>query len=164
MGVSERNGVKRKHGDSLIYLMNLDMSGVNGMRTLIVEDDLASRKFLSKFLSRYGECDMTVDGLEAVEAFLMAWDEEKPYDLICLDIMLPKMDGLKVLRLIRDLEKQKSIPSDRRVKIFITTALNQTEEVFNAFEGGCEVYAAKPIDIKKMTEVMQKLRLIPETG
>ena len=44
------------------------------MKILIAEDDFASRKFMLKFLSKYGECDVTVDGLEAVDAFTMALD------------------------------------------------------------------------------------------
>lgn len=130
------------------------------MRILIAEDDLASRKFLYKFLSAYGECDITVDGVEAIEAFMLAWDEGKPYDLICLDIMMPKLDGIKALKSIRDIERQKEILDANRVKIIMTTALNETETVFETFQGGCEAYAAKPIDTKKLLEVMQKLGLI----
>ena len=79
------------------------------MRILIVEDDLASRKIMLKILSKYGECDVTVDGLEAVDAFMLAQKENKPYDLVCLDIMMPKLDGVKVLKVIRSLEDQKNI-------------------------------------------------------
>ncbi|MBP2664433.1 MAG: cheY7 [Firmicutes bacterium] len=56
------------------------------MRILIAEDDMVSRKFLSKFLSQYGECDLTVDGLEALDAFLLSLKDNNPYDLVCLDI------------------------------------------------------------------------------
>ncbi len=130
------------------------------MRILIAEDDLASRKFLSRFLSAYGECDITINGMEALEAFMMAWDEDSPYDLICLDIMMPELDGLKALRTIRDIENQKGVVEEKRVKIIMTTALHDTESVFGAFETGCEAYAAKPIDTKKLVEVMKKLGLI----
>ena len=44
------------------------------MRILIVEDDFASRKFMMNFMSAYGDCDGTVDGMEAVEAYMMALD------------------------------------------------------------------------------------------
>jgi len=125
-----------------------------------VEDDLASRRFLSKFLSAYGECDLTVDGMEALEAFMMAWDEGKPYDLICLDIMMPNLDGEKTLKMIRDIEKQKGVEGNGRVKIIMTTALNEKERVLNAFETGCEAYAAKPINTEKLVEVIKKLGLI----
>lgn len=130
------------------------------MRILIVEDDLASRKFISKFLSTYGECDITIDGMEALEAFMMAWGEKKPYDLICLDIMMPTLDGEKTLKMIRDIEKQKGIEDSSRVKIIMTTALNDTDRVFTAFETGCEAYAAKPINTEKLVEVLKKLGLI----
>ncbi len=130
------------------------------MRILIVEDDFASRKFLSELLSTYGECDITVDGIEALEAFMMAWDEGKPYDLICLDIMMPNLDGERTLQMIRDLEKKKGIEGADRVKIIMTTALNETDRVFNAFESGCEAYAAKPVNAEKLIDVLKKLRLI----
>ncbi len=130
------------------------------MRILIAEDDLVSRKFLFKFLSRYGECDLVVDGLEALDAFLMSIKENKPYDLVCLDIMMPKVDGVKVLKAIRDLETQKGILPEKRSKVIMTTALAETQFVQNAFEIGCDAYAAKPIDITKLTEVLQKLELV----
>ncbi|SMP41424.1 Response regulator receiver domain-containing protein [Anoxynatronum buryatiense] len=76
------------------------------MRILIAEDDLGSRVYMQHFLKCFGECDLTADGIETVDAFLMAWEEGEPYDLICLDIMMPKLDGLKVLKIIRDLEKK----------------------------------------------------------
>jgi len=127
------------------------------MKILIVEDDLASRKILYKFMADYGECDMTVDGMEGLDAYLMALDEIDPYELICLDIMMPKVDGIKVLKTIREIEKQRDIEDDKRVKIIMTTALNDVEVVNNSFNNGCEVYAAKPIDIKKLENVMEKL-------
>lgn len=130
------------------------------MKILIAEDDLASRKFLFKFLSQYGECDQVVDGMEALDAFLISFKEEEPYDLICLDIMMPKVDGVKVLKAIRDLETQKKIPAEKRVKVIMTTALAETQFVQDAFEIGCEAYAAKPIDTTKLIEVMEKLGLI----
>ncbi len=130
------------------------------MRILIAEDDLASRTFMLKFLSAYGECDLTVDGIEAVEAFMMAHSMKQPYDLICLDIMMPKVDGIKALKVIRQLETQQNIPEEQRVKVIMTTALNDTEVVHDSFDSGCEAYAAKPIDTAKFIKVMQNLKVI----
>ena len=130
------------------------------MRILIAEDDMVSRKFLLKFLSQYGECDVVVDGLEALDAYLISIKDSKPYDLICLDIMMPKVDGVKVLKAIRDLETQKGILPEKRAKIIMTTALAESQYVQNAFEIGCEAYAAKPIDTEKLVEVMKKIGLL----
>lgn len=124
---------------------------------LIVEDDMVSRKFLSKFLSRYGDCDLVVDGLEAIDAYLMATKEDSPYDLICLDVMMPKIDGIKVLKTIRDLEKQNDLAENERSKIIMTTVLGETQIVQSAFDYGCNAYASKPIDIEKLTEVLVKI-------
>lgn len=130
------------------------------MRILIAEDDLASRKFLDKFLSKYGQCDLVVDGIETIEAYMAAVNEGKPYDLICLDIMMPKLDGIKALKAIRDLEKQKDIAEKDRAKIIMTTALENSEYVRQSFEYGSEAYASKPIDMNKFIEVMERLELI----
>ena len=75
------------------------------MKILLAEDDFATRKFMVNFLSKYGECDVTVDGMEAVDAFMMALEDDEPYDLVCLDIMMPVMDGYQALVGIRNLEK-----------------------------------------------------------
>jgi two-component system, chemotaxis family, chemotaxis protein CheY len=128
------------------------------MRILIAEDDLASRKFLFKLLSNYGECDITVDGTEALEAFLISWDEGNPYDLICLDIMMPKMDGVKTLEAIRRIENDTK--KTKRAKIIMITALTSTQFVENAFDSGCEAYASKPLDTEKLIEVLKKLNLL----
>ncbi|MDF2947282.1 MAG: cheY7 [Bacillales bacterium] len=130
------------------------------MRILIAEDDLVSRKFLQKFFAEYGECDVVVDGLEALDAYLMSMKDKEPYDLICLDIMMPKVDGVKALKAIRDYERQQKIHADDKAKIIMITALADTQYVHNAFDAGCEAYAAKPVDINKLTDVMKKLELI----
>ncbi len=130
------------------------------MRILIAEDDMASRKFLSRFLAKYGECDITVDGLEAIEAFMVSFDIDKRYDLVCLDIMMPKLDGIKVLKTIRDIERQKGVPEEKKVKIIMTSALNEIEVVNDSFDSGSEGYATKPINTSKFEEVLRKLSLI----
>lgn len=133
------------------------------MKILIVEDDLISRKVIYKLMSKYGECDITVDGMEAIDAFLLAHDEGRAYDLICLDIMMPKLDGLSALKVIREMEDEKNISKEDQVKIIMTTALNDTKDVYEAFEYGCEAYAAKPLDSKKLIEVLEKLELIDKS-
>ena len=130
------------------------------MRILIAEDDLVERKFMQKFLTQYGECDIAANGLEALDLFLTALKEEKPYSLICLDIIMPKLDGLKVLKAIRDIEKEKGINEKIRARIILTTAINDKETVMESFDSGCEAYAWKPIDVDKFKEVMKKMDLI----
>ena len=129
-------------------------------RILIAEDDMVSRKFLSKFLSQYGDCDSVVDGLEAIDAYMLGVQEDSPYDLICLDIMMPKIDGVKVLKTIRDLEKQQELAETERAKIIMTTVLGDDHFVQSAFDFGCNAYANKPLDMKKIIEVLKKIEFI----
>lgn len=130
------------------------------MRILIAEDDFASRKVILKFLSEYGECDVTVDGMEAIDAFMMALEDGDPYDLICLDVMMPIMDGYQALKNIRDIEREHNIPEEEMVKIIMTTALNEQENVKKAFELGCTVYCAKPIDMDKLKNTLEMIGLV----
>ena len=130
------------------------------MKILLAEDDFATRKFMLSFLSKYGECDVTVDGMEAVDAYLMALEDGEPYDLDCLDIMMPVMDGYQALVGIRNLEKERDIPQEKAVKVIMTTALNDESNVKMAFELGCTVYSGKPIDQERFEQAMKKLGLI----
>ena len=130
------------------------------MKILMAEDDFASRKFMDNYLSQYGECDVTVDGEEAVDAFMLALEDNEPYDLICLDVMMPVMDGYQVLKAIRDIETQRGISKKKRVKVIMTSALNEERNVKTAFELGCEAYSGKPIDVEKFDKLLKKLELI----
>lgn len=130
------------------------------MRILLAEDDFVTRKFMANFLSKYGECDVTVDGMEAVDAFMMALEDNEPYDLVCLDIMMPVMDGYQALMGIRNIEKERDIPADKAAKVIMTTALNDEKNVKMAFDLGCTIYSGKPIDQDRFEQALQKLGLV----
>lgn len=130
------------------------------MRILLAEDDFVTRKFMMNFLSKYGDCDVTVDGMEAVDAFMMAMEEEEPYDLVCLDIMMPVMDGYQALMGIRNIEKERNIAPDKAVKVIMATALNDEKNVKMAFDLGCTIYSGKPIDQNRFEQALKKLGLI----
>ena len=132
------------------------------MRILIAEDDRISRTFMKEFMKEYGKCDVAVDGMEALDLFMDAVKKEDPYRLICLDIMMPKVDGLKVLRVIRAMEKQHDVPQEKRARILMTTALEDLAYVDQACKLGADGYAAKPIDTDKSTEVIRNMGLIGE--
>lgn len=130
------------------------------MRILIAEDDLISRKFMQKFLSAYGECDVTVDGVEAVEAFIAALDANNPYDLICLDVMMPRVDGIKALKTIRELEEIRGIKGENRSRIIVTTALAKVDYIVESFQTGMEDYVGKPIDLEEMEAAMRRVGVL----
>lgn len=128
-------------------------------KCLIVEDDLAARKLLQIHLSDWGQCDTAVNGQRAVEAFQQALAANQPYDLVCLDIMMPEMDGHQTLRTLRGLEEERGILGLDGVKVIMTTALRDSENVFHAFREGCEAYVVKPVRKRHLFEEMFRLGL-----
>jgi two-component system chemotaxis response regulator CheY len=130
------------------------------MKVLVVEDDFASRKLLRKYLEPYGECDIAVNGEEAIDVFQLSLVDNKPYDLICLDIMLPKIDGQEVLKKVREIESAQGIHGVKGSKIIMTTALNDPQNIMKAFKSQCEAYLTKPIDQASLIEELKNLKLI----
>jgi len=131
------------------------------MRMLVVEDDFTSRKILQKILGPYGEIDIAVNGLEAVQAFFQSLDDNNRYDLICMDIMMPEMDGQTALRKIREIEKDRGIPPAQEVKVIMTTALDDPKNVVEAYyKGGATSYVPKPIDKHMLLHLLKNLGLI----
>ena len=116
------------------------------MKTLIVEDDFICRRLLKELLARYGDCDIATNGEEGVAAFKMALESGAPYQLVCMDIMMPNMDGQQALKLIREIEKEHNIFGDQEVKVIMTTALDDPKSVIEAYyRGGATAYIVKPI-------------------
>jgi two-component system, chemotaxis family, chemotaxis protein CheY len=131
------------------------------MKTLIVEDDFSSRLLLQELLKSYGPTHVAVNGKEAVEAVRLALEAAEPYDLVCLDIMMPEMDGQAALRNIRAHEDARRIPFPNRAKIIMTTALSDRENVMKAREQLCDYFLVKPVQKGKLREQLRKLKLIP---
>ena len=131
------------------------------MKCLIVEDDFLSRRILKELLSSQFECDIAVNGQEAVSAFQLAHTEKRPYELICMDIMMPMLDGNEALRQIRELEKDRGILPDQEVKVLMISALDDPKTVFKSFyQGGATSYLVKPISRRKLTHEVRQLGLI----
>ena len=127
-------------------------------KVLIAEDDMASGKFLMKLLSKYGHVDLARDGIEAVDNFVKAASSEEKYDLVCLDIMMPKIDGYKALESIRNAERKLGIPRISRCKIIMISALDEGFDSSYASDDYDE-YICKPIDIVKFDNIIKKMGL-----
>lgn len=125
------------------------------MKTLIVEDDFTARLVLQKFLALYGECHIAVNGREGVDAFRMAMDSGASYDLICMDILLPVMNGEEAVREIRSLEESRGIFSSGGTKIVMTTAVDDVKDVIRSFQHLCDAYLIKPI---RLSDLLKQLR------
>ena len=130
------------------------------MKTLIVDDDLLCREFIKRLLSPYGQCDQAFDGREAIEAFRLALEDVEPYDLVCLDIMMPHTDGHQALEAMRELESEHGVYGSSGVKVIMTTALSNSKHCIRAFREGCESYLIKPIKPSVLLERLRELDLL----
>ena len=130
------------------------------MKSLIVEDDFAARRLMQIYLAGLGGCDVAINGLEAVKVVKEGIEDGETYDLVCLDIMMPQMDGMETLRRIRQIEKDHGIEGLGRTKIIMTTAKNLSRDIFEAFNKGCESYLVKPVKKEVLLEEIKKLGLI----
>lgn len=133
------------------------------MKILIVEDDFISRRVLKDILAPFGNCDIAIDGSEAVQAFRLSHDDCAPYDLICMDIMMPKMDGQEALKKIRELEREWGVQGRQEVKVIMVSALDTPKTVFQSFyQSGATSYVVKPVNRIELLKELCKLGLIAE--
>ncbi len=116
------------------------------MKALVVDDDLTTRIVLQEMLSRYAEVHSCVDGAEAVQAYSRALDHCAAYDLICLDLLMPTMNGLEALKLIRQEEERRGRARPHGAKVIITTGSDDSDSINSAFRELCDAYIVKPID------------------
>ena len=131
------------------------------MKTLIVEDDFTSRLLLQELLKGYGPVHIAVNGNEALDAVQKALEADEPYDLICLDIMMPEMDGQEALRKIRSIEEDRGIFSSEGSKIMMTTVMADLKNVSTAYMNLCDAYLTKPIQKSVLGQELRTLKLIP---
>jgi len=110
------------------------------MKTLIVEDDFTSRLILQQIFSPYGECHMAMNGKEAVDAFIIAIKDGAPYNLICLDIMMPE-----ALKRIRKLENEFETKEGDEVKILMLSMMKESQQADDICREGATAYMVKPI-------------------
>ena len=124
-------------------------------RVLIIDDNFANRQLLIELLTGNFVCEVAVNGLEAKEAYRLSLDKDRTYDLILLDIAMPDVDGIEVLRAIREDENKRKIPLGDGVPIIMVTA--HEAEFMKAFQGGCDDYILKPIDPPILFQKIEKL-------
>jgi len=134
------------------------------VKSLIAEDDATSSKILERILKEYGPVTLATNGSEAVQALRTALEADDPYELVCLDIMMPEVDGHAVLASIRQMEQERGIEPQRRSKVIMTTALADKDSVIKAAQQRCDGYFVKPYSRAKLLQEMRRLKLNPPLG
>ena len=127
-------------------------------KVLIAEDIKENGILLKAILKERAECEIAVNGNQAIDAVFAAAEAGEPFDMVLLDIAMPELDGVSALEQIRKKEEEDRVPFGETVPIIMVTALKQ--QIFTAFNKGCDGYLVKPIlkdvVISKIEEVLEE--------
>ena len=138
---------------------------MNSVTIVIVEDDEGHARLIEKNLRRAGVNNPILrckDGASALETFRN--DKLSGQTLILLDLNLPDMSGIDILRLL------KSDPRTRLAPVMVLTTTDDKAEIDRCYELGCNVYITKPVDYEHFANAIQRLGLfisvvqIPESS
>ncbi|PIU64634.1 MAG: two-component system response regulator [Armatimonadetes bacterium CG07_land_8_20_14_0_80_40_9] len=114
-------------------------------KILVADDEKNIAKLVKVNLERAGfEVVVASDGIEALEKV----EEEKP-DLVVLDIMMPRMDGITVLKKLKEKEETKSIP------VVMLTVKAEDEDIFRGWQEGADSYLTKPFNPAEVVIIVQ---------
>ena len=130
------------------------------LEILIVEDDFSTRHLESSILGQYGNCEVAVNGNEAIQAFEKRALGGNPYDVIFLDILIPEPDGHAVLKTIREFEEGRGVHGFERSRVIVVSNLRDMENIFRSFRRQSDSYIIKPITKKKVERELKRLQFI----
>ncbi|MCB0339020.1 MAG: response regulator [Bdellovibrionales bacterium] len=130
------------------------------MRILIVEDDKVSREMLKKMLQQYGDCEVADNGESAFGRFCLAYQDGNPFDLICVDIVMPEVDGHEFLAAVRAFEEEHGRVGSQGVKAIVTTGLEDPSRFVTSDASSLSAYLSKPINPGKLKGELIRLGFI----
>lgn len=133
---------------------------IQDLKFLVVDDDFINRLLLQRILESYGTVHMAANGKEAVQSVITAIQAGQTYDLVCLDIMMPEMNGEEALMQIRKEERKAGIPIGKGMKVFMITAVDDSKRIMTSFRNNCDGYIIKPVSKSKLIEQLEKNSLI----
>lgn len=139
----------------------MNMENLKPVEVLLVEDNPSDVKLAIKSLERYNLANKILvvhDGAEALD-YLYGRDKfknkntQEKLKLILLDLKLPKVDGIEVLKMIKEDEKLKTIP------VVILTSSKEDKDIANGYEYGVNSYIVKPVDFEQFSKAVADLGL-----
>ena len=130
------------------------------MKILIVEDESTSMELLESFLRPIGNVDLAKDGESAMKAINASFETGRRYDLICLDIMMPGMNGREVLAGLRLKEEAAGILLGDGPKVVMITSLGDSRNILGSFNQQCDGYVVKPIEKNKLMAELARVGVL----
>ncbi len=126
-----------------------------GLSILVAEDNEINALLMRSLLSRLGHrTTMTTNGEHALESWIASDAAGTPYDLVLMDIQMPKLDGIAAAKRIRALEAGQRV---RRTPILALTANTLVEDRYACFEAGMDGFLLKPLDRDKLEQALKHL-------
>ena len=132
------------------------------IKALIVEDVFLIERLIEHIIGPYAVCKSVQNGKDAVSLFTKEYFNGEPFNLVCLDIYLPEMDGIEVLQGIRSFEDEIRIKEDERTRILMVTSLANQNIIKKARKIGCDGYITKPFSKDQIIDELVRLKLIKE--
>jgi len=123
-------------------------------KILLVDDDESNRKLIREILSGKAECFETQNGKEALSAFVQSIKSKDRFDMILLDVAMPDMDGITVLKNIRQIEEDQGVRFGQGVPVIMVTAF--TAPFMSSFKEGADDYILKPVDPDELITKIEK--------
>jgi len=124
------------------------------MNFLVIEDEMTALIKMKAMLSAYGEGTGVTNGYQALEQCAAAIKKGKPFDLIAIDIGLPKVSGLQVLQAINKLESEHQVTASKKIMV---TASGTKDNLIKAASSGCNGFMVKPVKKDTLDEKMAAL-------
>jgi CheY-like chemotaxis protein len=131
------------------------VAAARGLSVLVAEDNEINALLMRSLLTRLGHhAVITTNGEEALESWLGARSAGAPYDLVLMDIQMPRLDGIETTKRIRAREAGQP---GRRTPILALTANTLVEDRYACFEAGMDGFLIKPLDREKLADALASL-------
>lgn len=125
-------------------------------KILIVDDSQTDLELMREMLKDVAQTYLAVNGREAVQGYLFALQQNKPFDLMLLDMVMPDMDGFEVLVRLREMEKKAGVPFGQNLPVIMVSA--HEKPFMKKFNRACDDYELKPFDpVKLLAKIHSKL-------
>jgi CheY-like chemotaxis protein len=115
-------------------------------RILVCDDERPIVRLLQAVLERQGyEVVCAYDGVDALERL-----RQERFDLVLLDVMMPRIDGIQVLRWV------KQNPATAHIPVYILSVKSQDSEVFEGYHSGASLYLTKPFNVVELLQFISR--------
>lgn len=127
------------------------------MKSLVIDDSKLIGLIMQETLERYGSCDVAFNPVDGFNKYVKSVNNNIPYDVIYLDLIMPIYNGYQILEMIRNYENSRGV---KNAIIIIVSGLYDEENKKKAMSLGADAYFVKPFNIDEFTEFFKDKGLL----